>query len=287
MPEPNDPVNDADAGAAAVNDQQQEPADDQSAGQDQQSASDQGDDQGADQQQQGLQDRPQLNYDSEWKRKHDQLVDSIPQIVEETLKKVQVKPPEQTYTIEQLEQIAIAQPHLRPQVEAEKAKLLKAEIRQENEQTIRTIRQDEQNKVIRQQSEQFVVTHPKFKECFVHTPTGLQWNMANPLSQIMGQILQNPDIKNRPDAMAVAAEIAYGRYVLMGEPKATGQIQQQKRQIKQLQKKTLIEGSGQSGQQAGGDDFTKAREDLRRTGSRSDAQKAVGLHLKKMGLIPA
>jgi hypothetical protein len=231
---------------------------------------------------------PWKNRAMELQRKMAETVDNLPRIVEETIAKTQVKPAEsQKYTFEQLEQIAIDRPELRPQVEAEKEKLREARLEAKNKTFLQEIESKKQADVAKYQAEQWVLNHPKFKECFVDSPNGKQWNMAHPLSQIIAQTMNNPDIKGRPDALAVAARVAYGDYMLQGEPKVTKQVKTLQGQLKQTQKKTLIEGNGQVNTQGAPDDFAKARDELRRTGSRRAAEDAVKLHLKKSGLLPA
>lgn len=227
---------------------------------------------------------PWKNRAMEWQRKFQDNIENLPKIVEETMSKY-TKPQEREYTIEELEQVALSNPNLRPQVEAEKARLLEKRLElkiSEQSQKMEKSRKDDQ---VRIQTENWIANHPSFKECFVNTPTGdRQWNVAHPLTQVISQVMTNPELKNRPDGLAIGAEIAYGRYMLNNMNKSKTQVKNLQTTLRKEQKKTLIE-PGTTRVTQSRDELTSAKEQLARTGNKKDAQIAVKAYLKKAGII--
>lgn len=218
-------------------------------------------------------------------RKLAETAERIPQIVEETLAKKQAAPQEQTYSFEQLEQIAIANPNLRPQVEAEKEKVRQREILKVIEERDMRSRSEQQAERVRYESEQAVLNDPTFKECFTVNALGnKQWNTGHPLTQMITQIMNDPRVKGTPDGLRIAADIAYGRYAREMATKSTQQAKVLQANLKREQKKTMVE-SGNSTSGRTGDEFSKAQSELAKTGSSQAAHAAVAAFLKKTGRI--
>ena len=104
------------------------------------------------------------------------------------------------------------------------------------------------------------------------------WNTKNPIVQRMDVYMRNPDIANNPGGLRVA--LALAKDDLSGNQVATQQ--QLQTQVKTLQKGTLIEG-GSPAPIGGVDNLTRAKENLRKTGSKKDALTAVTEWHKKQG----
>jgi hypothetical protein len=145
---------------------------------------------------------------------------------------------------------------------------------------------------IRQQSEQWVVAHPKFKECFSSDAFGNKiWNMSHPLTQAMGAILNTTDpitgkmVKDRPDGLRVAAEMAYGRLMLSNEPKAIGQVNQLKKDLRKVQKQTIVQGGGTPQAVSPKSPVRKHLESYTKTYSKNDIKSATKDFLLASGLI--
>lgn len=235
---------------------------------------------------------PWKNRFMEVQRKFEDMPKVIEKTVAETLQKnQQVQKPE--YTIEQLEQFKIDKPEYTAWVESEKAKIIQKNLERTLDERLQATERKSQETVVRQQAENWVVNHPKFKECLVSDASGNKvWNMSHPLTQAMGNILNTVDpltgrmIKDRPDGLRVAAEMAYGRFMLSNEGKTTGQITQLKKDLRKTQKQTIVQstGSGNSGT-APKSNVKKALDNYQKTYAKSDVQAATRAYLLQSGLI--
>lgn len=229
---------------------------------------------------------PYKNRYMETQRKLAELSDNLPKIIEETLaKKQQAVPQQQEYTVEQLEQIALQNPNLRPQVEAEKMKLYQQATARQIEERDRRIEGQRQSEMARMRVEQEVLNDPALKECFTTNALGQkQWRMDHPLTNMIAEVMKTPDLANRPDALRIASDIAYGKYMREVAANASSKNKTLQAAVKREQKKTLVEGGASSGSASGGDSFTRARAELAKTGSKTAAKNAVLEYMKKAGL---
>lgn len=229
---------------------------------------------------------PYKNRYMETQRKLAELSDNLPKLIQETLAKQQAiqQPKEQEYTVEQLEQIALQNPNLRPQVEAEKLKLYQKATAQQIEERDRKIESQRQFEMVRMRTEQEIMNDPALKDCFTTDALGRKlWNMGHPLTNKIGEIMRNPDLANRPDGLRIASDIAYGQYMREVVANSGNKTKILQATVKREQKKTLVEGGTPSGSQ-GGDSFSKARAELAKTGTKQAAQKAILEYMKKAGL---
>jgi hypothetical protein len=223
---------------------------------------------------------------AEYQRKLTETTERLPQIVEETLARQQQKQQAtqvKTYSIQELEQIALQSPELRPQVEEEKEKIRQNQflrIIEERDQKIATV---ERNKSIVRESEMSVKNDPNYKDCFNTDAMGNKiWNTAHPMTQLIGQYLQDPRLNGQPDAIVIASKLARIDYLDKVASKATTQAKVLQANLKREQKKTMVEG-GNTVSRGSVDDYSKAKEELSRTGSAKAAQSAVSAYLKKAG----
>ena len=232
--------------------------------------------------------KPQHEVEAEWKRKYNQLVDDLPKMIEENVSKLKNKPQEeQEYTIEQLEQIAMNNPNLRPQVEAEKAKLQEKKFARLIEEREKKQESSRQAEMIRMRTEQEIMNDPSLKDVFTTNALGQkQWKMDHPLVGHISDIMRSPELSNRPDGLRIAVDIAYGRYMRDVMATNNGRNKQMQATIKREQKKTMVEGGNVSGSQNSADDFSKAKAQLAKTGSKQDAHNAVLAYMKKAGFGP-
>lgn len=221
----------------------------------------------------------------EYQRKLTETTERLPKIVEETLARQQQKqaPQEKQYSIQELEEIALQNPNLRPQVEAEKEKIRQNQFLRIIEERDMKAVESQKAERIRYESEQTVINDPAFKDCFTQNALGQkQWNTTHPLTRMIGEILLDNRIKNSPEGIKIAADIAYGRYAREIATKATTQAKVLQANLKREQKKTMVEGGGTVGR-GSVDEFSRAKEELSKTGSAKAAQSAVQAYLKKAG----
>lgn len=227
---------------------------------------------------------PYKNRYMETQRKLAELSDNLPKIIEETLAKQKQVPQVEEYTVEQLEQLALQNPNLRPQVEAEKMKLYQKETARQIEARDNKIEAQRQFELTRMRTEQEIMNDPALKDCFTTNALGAkQWNMGHPLTGIIGDLMRNPDIANRPDALRIASDIAYGRYMRDVAANSTKQAKNMQALVRREQKKTLVE-SGTPNGSVSNDGFAKAKAELAKTGSKSAAKNAVLEYMKRAKL---
>lgn len=105
----------------------------------------------------------------------------------------------------------------------------------QEQQTVAQTRQSALNQVI-----------TRYPDAFLRNQAGqtLGWNEQSPLTQRMGQYLTNPEIKNNPNGLMVAAALAYSDISLGQKVKTQQKTQALQNEVKTLQRKTLVEGAG-------------------------------------------
>ena len=194
---------------------------------------------------------PWKNRAIEAERKSTDIIPQIRQIVEELTVKQQPKKEEYTRDhIPQLRQYAKDNPQYADWVEQQVSDIHVREVRNVVKQELGEMKQAQTNEVTRQQSEQWVINHPKFKDCFVDVNGAKQWNYQNPLTTIIGKYLNQVDpvtnkpVKDRPDGLMVAARMAYADHALNAEPTMTAKTNQLKKDLRKTQKTQITPGGG-------------------------------------------
>ena len=225
---------------------------------------------------------PYKNRAFEWKRKNEELADKLPDLIKEAVNQsLGSRQAEPQYTVEQLEQFAAQT------TDTYHATWAKGEIRrlsnEQNAQVVRTEiekwKTEQKNETIKQQSFQFVAQN--YPDAFLKDANGnntYQFNDRHPLTQIIGQLMQDPDLKRRPDGLAIAAELADARYRKNQLPTIQKEQQTLQAQVKHLQKGTLVEGGKQA--QPSIPAHRDAIDRLKQTGSMKDAQNAIKAIMK-------
>lgn len=234
---------------------------------------------------------PWKNRAMEFERKFNE----VPNIIEKTVKEALAQTQTQTkpqYTVSQLEQYAQENPQYRGWAEQEKTNLLKQDLEKSFDEKLKVVDQQRSAAQVRQQTESWVVNHPKFKDCFVSDPYGgKQWNMGNPLTQVMANILNQQDpvtgklVKDRPDGLAIAAEMAYGRFMLSSEPKTQSTVKTLQKQLRQTQKQTMTVGQGVNSSGRSMSAYENAKGNYLKTLSKDDATAMTKEYLKNIGII--
>jgi len=226
---------------------------------------------------------PWKNRAMEYKRKFDETADKISSLEQ----KITQQPGQRTYTIGELR--VFANDTTTPSQHKIWAENEIARIEDENRnaaiQKVFTKQKEEQSiNVTRQQAYQYVVSN--YSDCFVKDANGtvMGWNPKHPLTQQIGTLMQNPELKNNPHGLAAAADIAFGRLARRQTPQMQQQQQSLKREIKTLQKGTLVEGSGKKSQIVRSPQRT-AVDKAKETGSIKDATAAIKELFKTTGMI--
>lgn len=226
---------------------------------------------------------PYKNRYMEAQRKLQELPERIPQIIEDTLAKRQA-PQEVEYSISQLEQFALDNPNQRPWVEEQKAKIVEKRTIKATQEQIKASESKREGELKRQQSFQYVAAN--YPEIFTVDPYGNRvFNNQHPLTQQIGQIMQDPRFANDPEGLVAAADMAAGRLARMQQMQSANKNKLLKRQVKKLQNTTLVEGNGQAVQQESNSPLKKARQLLSQTGSKDALQAYTKELLKARGVI--
>lgn len=227
---------------------------------------------------------PWKNKALEYERKLRETTERLPQIVQEEIRKTnetQSKSPK--YSVQELEQFAIDNPQHRPWVEAEKIKILKQELSEEQNQRLEKERQAIQAQAVRKEAESWVTQ--AYPEMFIKDNFGrLTWKNDHPMTGLVSQYMADPRIQSQPDALRIAAKLAYADMAASKVTTSQSQVKKLKTEVKKIQQKTLTEGNTRPASST--TDSKKASlEQLARTGSEKDARVAVRDILRQAGMI--
>lgn len=235
---------------------------------------------------------PWKNRAMEAQKRFDQMPDVIKQTVQEALAAKEQKPQYSKEHIPHLRQYAMEHPEQAQWVENTIEDIRANETKKVVAETLTSFQRQQQDTLVRQQSEAWVANHPEFKGCFTSDPYGNKvWNMTNPLTQMMSQILNQPDpvtgklVKDRPDGLAVAAELAYGRYALSNKTKVATQVTTLKRDLRKVQKQTVTQGVGTGNAPQAVSSVRKALDNYNRTYNKKDMQEATKEFLRQQGVL--
>lgn len=230
------------------------------------------------------------NRFKEMQRKYDQVVETIPQIINQTLTEKlstqNVQQPQQTerkYSVRELEEFAIANPEYRGWVEEEKAKLNVKLAVSEFERLNNEKEKVRQEASTRQES--FNKLTSEYSELFTTDSQGRKvWDNSNPIVRQVAILMQNPQLQQDPRGLEYATLMAYGQVAKSGNVSNAKKESKLKAEVKTLQKKTFVEG-GQKSQVIAKDEVRDAIDDLKKTGSKKAVSNAVSAYFKKVGYI--
>lgn len=224
----------------------------------------------------------------EMERKYTQVVENIPQIIQQTISeklsnKTNTQQEPQSYTIEQIEQFVSENPQYKAWGEAEKGKLIAKNAVDELEKRL-TAREQ---KAIFESKRSLAESQIKkeFPEIWTKDSFGREvLDPSNPVVREIAGIMQDPDLQRRADGLYVATELAYSRLLRRGQINSVKKETKLKQEVKKLEKKTFTEG-GQKSQVVAKDELNDALEQLKKTGSKKDQLNAVSAYFKKVGYI--
>lgn len=230
---------------------------------------------------------PYRNRFEEMRRKYEQVVETIPEIINKTLSEKlqnQTQPQqERKYSVRELEEFAIANPDYRGWVEEEKAKL-NVKLAVSEFERLNNEKEKARNEAsLRQQS--FEKLTSEFSELFTSDSQGRKvWDNSNPIVRQVAVLMQNPELQKDPRGLEYATLMAYGQAAKSGTISNAKKESKLKAEVKTLQKKTFVEG-GQKSQVIAKDEVRDAIEDLKKTGSKKAVSNAVSAYFKKVGYI--
>lgn len=111
------------------------------------------------------------------------------------------------------------------------------------------------------------------------------WDPNSPLAQRIGFYMQDPEIKNNPRGLLVAAALAYEEVSQGQSVKTQATTTKLKTEVKDLQKKTLTEGGGVSSPPPPKTPLDATKEKLAQSGNIKDGAAAFKEVLKRKGRI--
>ena len=228
------------------------------------------------------------NRYEEMRRKHEQLSESLPQMIEQTLtqnlnkiKTQEAKP--QEYSIEQIENFVSENPQYKAWGEQEKGKLIAKQAVDELEKRMNAKEQVKAYESKRQLAEAQVKA--EFPDIWTKDSYGRDvLDPQNPVVRELAGIMQDPDLQRRADGLLVATEIAYSRMARRGQINTKQKEVKLKAQVKSLEKKTFTEG-GQKSQPVAKNELRDSIEALKKTGSKQAGLAAVSAYFKQSGYI--
>lgn len=230
---------------------------------------------------------PWKNRAMEWKRKSEDVIDRLPQLIDEKLSKVSQAPQTPTYTYEQLEAYKlqnVGDPNVVAWATGEQRKMQTAENKRLFEEVVGSREQVNKTELLRQQALTYVQnTYPEaFRRDLQGRP--LAWDETSPITQTIIGLMKNPDLSNNPNGLAAAADIAYGRHARSQVPVLQAKVASGVAEVKQAQKISLTEGGGKRVTLSEAPQQT-ALNTLKKTGNLKDAEVAIGAILRNKGIL--
>jgi len=186
---------------------------------------------------------PFKNRYMEAERKRAKLEDKIDKLVELQSKAQQ---PKQQYTLEQLEQFSetTEDPGHRTWAKSEIRRMQKDEQKGMIQSILEEKEKSQRVEQLRQQTAQRVINNNP--ELVIKDKSGnfVDWNAKSPLLQRINLYMKDPEISRNPRGLEVAEAMAFRDLARAKNPAVAQKLDKQSKEIKSLQKQTLIEGSG-------------------------------------------
>lgn len=228
------------------------------------------------------------NRYEEMRRKYDQVVESIPNVIEQTIAQKlnnnnTQQPQQREYSIQELEEFAQQNPNYRPWVETEKAKLIAKQAADELEGRLSSKQKAQETE--RRKKDAYDKVTSEFPDLFVTDSYGRKvWDNQNPIVREIAIMMQDDRLKNDPEGIAWATELAYSRSLRSSQKSTAKTNAKLKTEVKKLEKKTMVEGGNKSTVSAK-DEVREAINNLKTTGSKKATEDAVKAYFKKAGYI--
>ncbi len=229
-------------------------------------------------------DRPEINYAMEAARKATEALEAVRQL-QQAQQQVQQQPTPPRYSKAQLRAFADEATTAENKIWAleEIDKLDKAERQAEIRQVFEGQQRKSQEEQVRGQSAQFVTQN--FPECFVRDVNGnsVGWDNNNPLAQRIGEYMKNPEFRQSPQGLTIAAKAAAFDLGVSMNRKLANKITATTAQLRKEQKKQLISSSGTPATGGSGKStIAKLAEQYQKTGDKNTFKELA----KARGLLP-
>lgn len=229
---------------------------------------------------------PWKNRAAERERKLADLAEKLPNMIEEQVSKLNTtqKPQEPKYSIDDLEAFMESNPEHRGWAQREIRKLEREELRQELRKELGSVKSEQQNAQIKSQAEATVLK--TFPNMFVKDNQGnvVGWNQNDPMTSKVAEYLRDPMYANNPRGLELASKQAYADLALNGQLTVQKNNKTLKKQVRQLEQKTLPEGDSKSPVETK-TQLQHSMERLSKSGSVRDAQEVLRQQFKKLNWI--
>ena len=228
---------------------------------------------------------PYKNRFYEYKRKYESLESNLPSMIQQAVREVI---PQQTtqapqYSEEQFVEYknSTDDPKAKAWAEIELRRL--DERKQEARFKSIIEERDKKMRTEQEQQESFNIVRQKYSVAFNQDGSP---NINHPLTQRTIQIYNSdPDLQRKGNGLLIASDRAFADYALQQSPQLAQQQKQLKRQVKKLEKATLIEGGGQQQVSNAKSPLSLAKERLAQTGSEKDLKNVTKELLRARGMI--
>ena len=217
----------------------------------------------------------------EYERKFNRTADELKEIKNMLLEQKQAPNDSAQYSEEQL-QAALSSDGLSPEqrsfAQTELRKIQDKKLEERDKRIIQQIKKENQDQQTRAQAEKEVLEDPRYQEAFIKLPNGqVQWKQDSQLAQTIGAYMQDDALKNRPDAVLVAAKLAYAD---MTAGRSQQELTKVKRQNEQLKSQTMVEGGGKNYNKPSVDPYNEAMQRLK-SGEKGAGKSAVKEFLRR------
>ena len=230
----------------------------------------------------------------EWKRKHNDLLERMPDYAREAAREAsqiylqQNQKQDRTKRIAELRQFAADSPEHALSAQTEISRLEK----EENKELFSNVVEEkfkafsDKNSGDQRRKQAYEYVAKAYPQAFQKDANGhpLGWNNQHPITQGIAQLMQDKRFSNDPDGLSAAADIAFARYTRSQAPQSQQKVKQLKGEIKSLQKGTHIEGGGASTQE-GSTSYQDALDIAKKSGRMRDAKTAMMEIFKTQGTL--
>lgn len=230
---------------------------------------------------------PWKNRAFEFKRKYQELESNLPSMIQQAVERaIPVQPVTQQtpqYTEEQLIKFKndSDDPNSRAWAEMELRKLDERKY----EERFKKVYEEDKKKSRFEQEQQMALNEVMRKYPLLFNHDG-SWNNEHPLTQKMANLYNSrPTFKQDGYGLLGAADMAFADYILQRQPELAKQQKQLKRQVKKLEKATLIEGGGQSQNVPAKTPLAQAKERFGQSGKVDDLKAVAKELLRARGMI--
>ena len=227
---------------------------------------------------------PLKNVAMEYRRKYEELTTQLPDLIQDAVSKAIPKQPgQQQYSKEDLIRFK-NDPDTTPQHRAW-AEIELDKARSEETMKLLTSQQEKVRRELKHQNDLRQADQELRNRYSVMFNSDGSFNGNHPLSKQFLQVYNShPAYKNEAMGVLNAADAAFGQYALKQQPNLAKATAKLKQKVKQLEKATLAEGSGQPVTPDTKNAMDIARERLSRNGADKDALKAYAhAYLKSQG----